>query len=400
MSVDDLAYGLGKACGIVGIALLVLQCVLSSRLKALDRVLGLDRALLLHRGVGILALGLLFVHPLGLVVGSRDVSLLGFQVPWYIMVGKIALGLLLVSAALGICMGRVRIDYVWLRMGHGKLAGGVLLLGFLHGWMSGGKIQSFPLNVPYGVLFLSFLGIVSFRQWVKWRRPRLRVVSIQEQARDGFTLTLRSDGGTLPEFRAGQFGYFSFLAEGMPKEDHPFSMSSSPVRPETLSISFKVCGDYTKKMAGMKEGTLALWEGPLGRFCLPNEPNTPLLFLAGGVGITPIMSMLRYLNDTGDSRETILFYGCRKEEDLFFRKELEALSDPIRVHWVLSQSGPDWQGSAGHVTGKLISEQASRLLPRAHVYLCGPPAMTRDLILDLRSLGVDKRRLHVERFAL
>ena len=127
------------------------------------------------------------------------------------------------------------------------------------------------------------------------------------------------------------------------------------------------------------------------------------MFVAGGVGITPLMSMLRYMRDRRESRRVLLAYACRSAADVLFTDELEAMQvgeyPALRVVRVLSDPPPAWFGE----TGKLDAARLVRLCGGVEgkaFYLCCPPPMTAALIHGLRRMGVSPSRIHADHFSL
>jgi ferredoxin-NADP reductase len=123
-----------------------------------------------------------------------------------------------------------------------------------------------------------------------------------------------------------------------------------------------------------------------------------------GVGITPLMSMLRFMRDTGQWKPVLLIYGNRTEEDIVFGEELRDMAagirSPLKVVHVLSRTEGAWQGERGHIDRDLVLRYAGERLVSKSFYICGPGAMTASVISGLREMGVPPRRIHTERFAL
>jgi len=108
----------------------------------------------------------------------------------------------------------------------------------------------------------------------------------------------------------GQFAYVSFSTEKLTNEAHPFTLSSTPSRPGTLQFTIRMSGDWTKKLKTLQPGVSAFVQGPFGRFShLYTQPNRPLILIAVGIGITPMLSMLRYLADQNDRRDITLLWS-------------------------------------------------------------------------------------------
>jgi NAD(P)H-flavin reductase len=167
-----------------------------------------------------------------------------------------------------------------------------------------------------------------------------------------------------------------------------------------MTCTIKESGDFTGTIGKTRIGDQARIEGPFGRFSLVNYPAQSLLFIAGGVGITPMISMLRYLRYTGDTRPAVLIYGNKKEEDILFRDELSGMPEHVSVVHVLSAPESNWQGPTGYVATDLIRREAGNLLEQADVFLCGPPVMMDKVLESLKELGVAGGRIHYQRFSI
>jgi len=123
--------------------------------------------------------------------------------------------------------------------------------------------------------------------------------------------------------------------------------------------------------------------------------------IAGGVGITPMMSMLRYLADTKDKRRVTLIWANRTKKDIFFWMELETLRKTmrdLRVYHLLSEE--QWEGLTGVVDESLLTEVLTDEDGKAEFFLCGPPGMMHSVKRTLRKLGLPGRQIHTERFSL
>jgi ferredoxin-NADP reductase len=190
----------------------------------------------------------------------------------------------------------------------------------------------------------------------------------------------------------------------VPDEEHPFSIASSPSPEGLISLTIKESGDFTATIGRIKPGDLATVHGPFGRFSHVFHPNADdLTFVAAGVGITPLMSMLRYMRDQREARRVLLVYANRGAADIVFRSELESMQSggfPIleTIH-VLSQPPADWDGA----TGRLDTESLRLLcggFSGKTFFICCPPIMTSGLIRGLKGAGVSPKRIHVDHFGL
>jgi len=124
--------------------------------------------------------------------------------------------------------------------------------------------------------------------------------------------------------------------------------------------------------------------------------------ISGGVGITPMLSMLRYMADAGADRSVVLIWANRTQSNIFFREELDGMRSKLprlRIHHVLSED-EGWPGEKGLVNLDLLRRLLTERDLRARVFLCGPPPMMEKVSAALRELGYPRARVHTERFSL
>ena len=394
------AMELGKAAGLVGFALLALQVALSARLKPVDAPFGLDVVMNFHKSMAILAGLLLLLHPALLAAGGYGLHLFSLDVSWYVTVGKFTLALVVLVIAFAMFFQQLGIEYQLWRYAH-KGAVLVVALGFVHGLWSGSDMQSVGLQTYWWLLLAMAVGLFAYRNLYVplWGRQKFEVADVSAESHDTWTLSLEPAEGSVPAHLPGQFMFLRLDRPGRPSEEHPFTISSRPGR-DVLTATIKESGDFTNTIGQTRDGDGARLEAPYGRFSYQFHNPRKFLFIAGGVGITPIHSMLGHLRDTGDQRPGVLIYGNKREEDILFRDELEKLPDHIKVAHVLSRASDDWDGYRGFVTRDIIRDEAAHVLDEADVYLCGPPVMMDMVIDELRGLDVPDARIHYERFAL
>ncbi|MEU4106225.1 2Fe-2S iron-sulfur cluster-binding protein [Streptomyces tanashiensis] len=230
------------------------------------------------------------------------------------------------------------------------------------------------------------------------KRLALTVFEVIEETPSTRTFRLRRpDGGGLPPFLAGQ--YVAVYADGTSR---PYALSSSPARLDHYDLTVRrVAGG---RISNHLIDTLAAGDplttgGPLGTFHHnPLFHGDDLVFLAGGSGVVPAMSMIREIVDRGLVRRFHLLYGSRDLGDIVFREELDALAadDPrIRVDHVIQDPGADWAGPTGLLTAGLISTLTGPL-GRRTVYVCGPQALYPYALDQLTALGHPRRRTRFE----
>ena len=178
-----------------------------------------------------------------------------------------------------------------------------------------------------------------------------------------------------------------------------FTLSSSP-EDELISITTKYAGDdktssFKKALFKLKPGVVLDAAEPMGDFVLPKLIQTPLIFVAGGIGITPFHSILKWLHDTVEERPIKLLYGVRNEDEIVFQDTFRAAGvEPVMV---VSEPTEAWGGERGHLSAELILglEKPSE---NTLVYVSGPEPMVQALAKDLHEAGLDKHHIINDEF--
>jgi predicted ferric reductase len=395
---EPLLYMIGKKAALLAFGLVILQVVLAGRLRLADRALGLCAIMRVHRALGVVAFILLSAHPALLLLATRG------DIPWGwpVALGASALAILLFGIFAALFFRLLRIDYNRWRVIH-KAMILVVILGYLHSRAIGDDLlASRGLRVWWSVLAAVSIGVFVWRHLLvrRFRRPRFRVASVAAEARETWTIKLVAEDDRPFGYRPGQFMFLTLLRYGRPSEEHAFTISSSPTQVGFITATIKECGDYTRTIGLTRAGDLARVEGPFGRFSLAFHAVDRFLFIGAGVGCTPLVSMIRYLRDTRDTRPLLFLCANRTEADILFREELEQLPSGSRVVHILSRPGAAWQGPGGYLDEARLREFAGASLVGADAFLCGPPAFMTELRASLRRLGLSRTHIHFERFAI
>jgi predicted ferric reductase len=404
-------HTVGKNLALVGFTILALQFVVSARLKWIERPFGLNVLFHFHKAMAIVASLLLMSHPILLAVGEQDWALiLDPQVSWDIWLGRIALLILLVHVLLASFRLVIKLNYETWRFVHNLGAVLILPLGFLHSWNAGGDLQLFGMKVLWaGLLFAAGASYLWHRvlRTILLRRQPYKVTCVREEAAGVWTIELTPPEGVRRfDYLPGQFHFLTFQrAPSLPVEEHPWTISSSPTAPGVLCSTIKESGDFTASIGKTKPGDTALVCGPFGRFSYVLYPDEgDLVFIAGGVGITPLMSMLRHIRDTRAERTVTLLYANTSEKDIVFRDELAAMERDgvagLKVVHVLSEPSAEWKGERGRLDEERIRRFLGPDAARRSYYLCAPPALLQQVIQTLRNAHVPAGRIHFERFSL
>lgn len=200
------------------------------------------------------------------------------------------------------------------------------------------------------------------------------------------------------DFRASAVAWL-FLDTREGEEVRPMSLASSPTR-DYLEFAVRLSeGPYKRAFAALRPGDTVRLAGPFGHFYL--QEDRPAIMLAGGIGITPLKSMIEYATDAALPTDITLLYSNRSPQEIVFQKDLHILSaaNPhLKIIYTISRvAAPDWQGRQGRIDGQLIADAAAHQ-PAAVFYVCGTPAMVTDLLHLLWLLRVPPEQVRRERF--
>lgn len=203
------------------------------------------------------------------------------------------------------------------------------------------------------------------------------------------------------EYQAGQFFFVTIKVNGAGAEHH-FSFSSSPTDKGYIEFTKRItASDYSKTLDSLKQGEAATLRGPFGLFTLPDKVR-PLAFLSGGIGITPLRSMMRYTAQKGLDFDIAMLYGCPSQEEILFRDELDKMArdhQNVKIEYVLS--GPafpsGWDGKKGYINKDLIAEVIPDYRERLF-YISGPPKMVISLTEQVQQLGVPLEQIKRDSF--
>ncbi len=215
-------------------------------------------------------------------------------------------------------------------------------------------------------------------------------------------------------YTAGQWHVVTIPATPEPLTHH-FTHSSSPTEPY-LEFTTRMRGtEFKNALDALAPGTLVEMEGPFGMFTLdtamsvgagkaptgaPEGHRRPLVFITGGIGITPVRSILRWQADSGMAWPAVLLYANSGEDTIAFREELDAMTEmlpSLRVVYVVSRPSPAWIGREGHIDAVMLAEELDDIAAPMY-YVSGPPSMVQSLRDILISQGVDRNSIKTESF--
>jgi predicted ferric reductase len=394
----------GAMLGLLALAVMALQALVSGRHRWFGEALGFDNLLQFHRRMGLIALLLVVAHP-AVMLASRP-AWFDYLDPRDETLRALTLMGLLVATLLLVVTSLWRqawgLSYEHWRALHGLLAVAVVGGGLGHALMvghytAGGAGMLLALLIGLSLLLVAETRLL--RPWRLRRRP-WQVVETQPVRGDATTLVLAPVGRHRLDFAPGQFAWLSLGDSPFQLQQHPFSIASSAQHPDRLAFTAKRLGDFTATLPEVPVGTRAFLEGPFGAF-LPDARNpSGAVLIAGGIGITPMMSILRTFADRRERLPLWLIYANPRWEEATFREELDALAErlDLEVIHVLDEPPEEWQGERGLVDRELLERRLPADDGRRDYFICGPGPLMDAAEGALIELGVAPARLYSDRF--
>ncbi|MGH9367182.1 MAG: FAD-binding oxidoreductase [Thermoanaerobaculia bacterium] len=234
------------------------------------------------------------------------------------------------------------------------------------------------------------------------RAYRLPLFESRQETPSVMTFRFDLEGQRL-DYEPGQYVSLALPDSAGPEGQHSFTLSSSPTEEGAIAITTRITGSAFKaRLGSLKRGETVNVRGPFGRFTL--EAGRPSVMAAGGIGITPFRSMLRFTADTGSAQRIDLLYSSGTVEEIVFRAELESLAgriESLTVEETVTRPEPAasfWQGRTGRIDAPMLARAAGQLSRPLH-YVCGPPGFVSGIRATLREdVGVADEDVRFEEF--
>jgi predicted ferric reductase len=348
-----------------------------------------------HHQIGAISFVLLLFHPLFLAVkyGQSSWQLAAqFLLPssnLAAVFGQASLVLMILLLAITFY---TKLPYQIWKLSH-KFLGLAYLLATLHLiFVYSDTSQSMLLKGYMLAISVAALVAAFYRSVLSsWLVPikKYKVLAVKQINGSVNEVVLKPTGESI-QHMAGQFVFISFEQKGF-EEAHPFTISSAE---GDLTITIKNLGNYTAQIGQLKPGTLAKVEGPFGKFTYMNSINKKQVWLAGGIGITPFLSMARSLGESSDY-EIDLIYCAKNASEIVFINELNVIAGSrpwFRVH-------PFCSDDSGRISAQKINQLVGGLKDR-DFYMCGPAPMMGSIKQQLREYNISKDVVHSEEFAM
>lgn len=394
---------LSLALGFAATAMMVVQFVLTARFQRLTAPYGIDVIYYFHRYLAVAAVALVVGHAAIVVV--PDPFVLRSPVP-HVVAALGALLALFALSATSLWRRRLRLDYDRWRRGHVVLAIVAVGLALAHVHGVGHYAAAPAPRALLAALAAGWIGLVlhvRVGKPLRMRRRPYRVASVTPERGDAWVLRVVPDGHAGMRFAPGQFAWMTLGASPFALREHPFSFSSAPEPGGGVEFTIKELGDFTRTIGRVPPGTVAWLDGPYGSFTIDRYPDASgFVFVAGGIGAAPMVSMLRALAARGDRRPVLFVHACGAWDRVPFREAVARLGDrlALRVVYVIEDPPEDWRGETGRITPELLRRHLPAGAAGTEYFVCGPGPMIQAVERALHAVGVPLARTHSELFDL
>jgi len=412
---SSFAFIMAGVFGVTAYSLFAFQFLLASRPKIIDKQFGMDKIYRLHMYVAVLGLVLSFLHKqikesyyqesFNTTLGDIAFDIfLGISIlSILMMVNKLFFKTKLFDSIRGFLNRLLKIQYQYKVLVHNAvlIALCVLLVHILMAYsVKSNLLLECVLLIYFVVPLFLYLKHKIYDGFLN-KSKQYKVTEVINESDNIVTLRFNHESGKSFSYLPGQFLYLRINNPEIPWDEHPFTISSSPLQ-DYISITAKKLGDFTERLDKVKIGDTAYIDGAYGTFSyLKKKENRKLCFLAGGIGVTPFLGMLRHLSLENKDQDVVLFWGLRELKEMICSDEIKEYSLQMKNFKFVPVISNDntFDGEVGYINGDIIKKYIDDIR-EYDFYICGPPIMIEGQISNLRSLGVPKENIHFERFAM
>ena len=390
---NNLLYSVGQLCGIIGFVLLTLLIFSGDTARFWNRYIGLDKIIKFQRKFSYFVMFFIFFHPVFFILSSGSYK--GFIIPDFAY-KPLAFGIISFYILVGVMIASAlakRISYrVWQYI-H-VITYLLFFFSVYHAMYWGSDLDDYkPI---YMISVFMIIIAITYRTRYKIiaaKSTKFLVKDVKKETEDTFTLNIKLDKPF--KFKAGQFCFLRLKINKLYAR-HPFTISSAP-GDDVLSFTIKLAGRFTKTAIQLKENDEIFIDGPFGNF-VPKEEKD-LVFIAGGVGITPFMSIIRDRLKKDTKQNITLIYGSRTESDIIFKDELESINKEWfkKVYMLNDISNLTIRCEQGYITKDIIKKYVNKPNDSLY-YICGPERMKDSAKQVLKDMSVKRKNIFVEDF--
>ena len=415
-----LTYLLPMLFGVFSYTWMLWQFILSARPKLIERQFGLDKMYRFHGIIALVAVGMILIHKslFEMIFSETMVTQLG-SIALFLFISVSVLSLLFMSTRLlkklpvfgsvVKLLNTIKIfSYERIKLVH-NMTFVALIFMQVHVLLTSSAQQSPLIFTTYMLYFFIAAGFYLYHKVYKpWflEDKKYAVSSVYQESNDTWTIELSPKTGEPFHYAPGQFGFFKIQSEGIKAEEHPFTISSSPTNRTHIAITVKSLGDFTQKMKHLKVGDSVTVDGPYGKFSyLDFIQEKSTVFIAGGVGITPVLSMMHHMKITDAQRHVLLIWAVKKKEDLIQFHELQEVKNLMPNFTLIPVVSSDETWTGEH--GRLDAHRMSSWVTTPHFqnqstgyFICGPENLLQMTLESLKQIGISKNQIHYEQFTV
>ena len=395
ISINLMLYSMGKFAGLIGFLFLSILIISGDTARFFDRFIGMDKIIKFQRKFALIITIFILFHPIFFILSNSSYA--AYLIPYYASI-PLALGIIALYLYVIIMVSSIlykRISYQIWQYIH-ILTYILFFFSLYHALNIGSDAGNIFVKTIFGVLLIGIVTGGFYRGYykIKHRKFKCYVKEIKWETPDVFTLRLKPNKKL--NFKPGQFCFLRINKDKLYAR-HPFTISSSP-NEDTLDFTMKITGRFTKIASQLKKGEEVIVDGPFGAFTIEDNKKD-LVFIAGGVGITPFISMIKDRLHLDKKQNITLLYGAKTKESIIFRKELDKVNKKwFKKIYVLSKeekSSEDWK--KGYINSELIKNNVDNL-ENSLFYICGPEQMKDEMIKILKNIGIKKQNIKIESF--
>lgn len=399
---SNLLLAIARLAGLLATFCALMQFMLIGRMPVIEQEFGLDKLARIHHKNGRWAYIFMIAHVLA-ILGYYSSSL--NSTIWKQLLSLVQSNEDLLKALLAIILFttvfitslaivRLKLKYEAWYFVH-LIVYIAILLPFAHQIKLGGSLFSPAARFYWIFMYVFVLGQFVIFRWI-WPaylfiKHQFRVEKVEKETNNATNIYIT--GKNINEFvrKSGQFMIFRFFDLSKVWEAHPFSLSWS-AQNKNIRITVKNSGDFTSQIQLIKPGTLVFVMGPYGIFTDKVLRRNKILFIAGGVGITPIRSLIEEFSKK--NLDIKLFYSNKSEKEIIFKDELEKYvrDANLGVNYFISEKGE-------RITKEAIAKYVKDYKDR-DIYICGPEGFMDAVLQMLKELKVEEKYIHYEKFSL
>ncbi|QQS39469.1 ferric reductase-like transmembrane domain-containing protein [Candidatus Woesebacteria bacterium] len=399
-SPDNFLYDFANISGLIGATLLLWQLLLGNRRvfrKFTPDFISLNR---LHQLLGKYGLFFVFIHPFlqayKFAYGFDFVFIprLGTQFLVNVAFGRMAFYLFLILIVSSVIL-RKKIKYrPWLYIHY--LAYPMMILVFVHATLAGSFIAQISFIKYYWwflVVIFSLTLATRILRFLNIGKYKYRLIDITKHTGDITVFTFTPLGQQIVP-KPGQFVY---LRKGKFSESHPFTIMEYDDTTGNMKFGIKRVGKYTNSLNILEKGCTVYVDGPYGVFTLEGQNNSPKLILAGGIGITPFVELVKKYGN----KNTTLFYSNKTHEDALFSSLFTRKLGKNYIEVITNQTTSRPQAVSGRLSKNIFLTYVDRnLVKSANIFICGSSGFMKEMKNMLIDLGAPKNNIFYEKFEL